>query len=102
MQITVIKTTKAASCKLGIRAKEYLAGETVEIFDELAQVFIKQGWGVKFEEPKTEIIVEEPKLSEVIEEKAIEEAPENKAMEKSPENKALKAKKQNFKKTKNK
>lgn len=81
MQITILKTTKAASCKLGIKVKEYLSGETVEIFDELAQVFIKQGWGIKFEEPEA--------IEYIIEEKSIEKSPENKAIEKAPDNKSF-------------
>jgi hypothetical protein len=75
MLIRILKTKNAASCKLGNKSKEYLAGQTEEIFDDLAQVFIKEGWGVKFEE------------------KEIETAPENKAFIKAPENKVVKTSK---------
>ena len=83
MLIIVTKTQKAASCKLGIESKEYLQGETYNIFDDLAKTFIKEGWGVELKEKK-----EEPK----IEEKSFEKAPENKAFEKAPEKKKLKLK----------
>ena len=70
MLIKILKTKTAAACKLGIKSKEYVTGQTEEIFDDLAKVFIKEGWGVKFEE------------------KAIEKAPENKAFQKPIENKS--------------
>ncbi len=49
MKIKVSKTTKAASDLRGLEVKTYQAGETVEIFDELAAIFIKEGWGVAVE-----------------------------------------------------
>lgn len=70
-KIQVLKTTRAASSIDGAFVKEYLAGQTYDIFEELAQTFVKQGWGVKFEE------------------KAVEKAPENKAMQSAPENKSF-------------
>lgn len=75
MKIKVLKTTEAASCPLGIKSKDYIAGETYEIFDDLANVFIKEGWGVNAPE-----------------EKAIEKALENKMIEAAPENKEVVAK----------
>jgi hypothetical protein len=63
MKIEVLKTTKGASCPLGIAVKEYEAGKTYEIFDKLAKVFISNNWG---------------KLAS--EKKAIKESPENKAL----------------------
>jgi len=77
MKIKVLKDTKAAANKEGTQVKTYLAGETYEIFDELAKVFIVENWGI---EP-IEAAPEEP-IEEVIEEKAIEAAPENKAFKK--------------------
>lgn len=77
MQIQVTKTTKAASSKMGTSTKEYLAGETYDMFDELAEVFLKEDWG------KKEVV-------KVIKEKVIKKSPENKAITKSPENKKLK------------
>ena len=76
MKIKVLKTTKAASCKQGISTRDYLEGETYEIFNELAEVFITQGWGV--EEKEIKII-----------EKAIEKAPENKMFTAELDNKAI-------------
>jgi len=75
MQIRVLKDTQAASCALGIFVKEYKRGSTYEIFDELASVFVLNGWGVEFEE--------------FPDEKGIEESPENKAVESSSENKGF-------------
>ena len=87
MKIKVLKTTKAASDELGSFIKEYQAGETVEIFNELAEIFILQGWGVEFKEFVVEEIKEVLIEEQVIEEKGIEESPENKAVESSSENK---------------
>ena len=47
MLIKVLKTTKGAKNQNGVECQEYLANETYEIFDELAEVFISHGWGVK-------------------------------------------------------
>lgn len=77
MQIKVLKDIKAAKDKLGIEAFEYEAKKTYEIFDELAKVFISQGWGV---EVKQEIIIEE-KAIDNLENKAIENL-ENKSIKK--------------------
>jgi hypothetical protein len=65
MELEIKKTILAASCPLGISTKEYESGKTAEIFDELAEVFITEGWGVKV-------------MSE-IENKAIFNVPENKS-----------------------
>ena len=72
MLIRILKTKNAAACKLGNKSKLYSAGETVEIFDDLAKVFIREGWGIEIKQ----------------EEKAIEKAPENKAFQKPIENKS--------------
>jgi hypothetical protein len=90
MKIKVLKNTKAAKDKLGIEAFDYQAGETYEIFDELANVFISQNWGVEVKEQiKQEIIIEE-KAIENLEEKALDNL-ENKAIE-NLENKSIKKK----------
>lgn len=73
MLIKVLKTKQAASCKLGISSKEYSEGNTYDIFDELADVFIKQGWGIE----------------KKVEEKSIEESPENKMFSGNLENKQI-------------
>jgi len=70
MQIKVLKTTNAASNQIGNFSKEYKEGETYEIFDELAQVFINEKWGV--------LVSEEKAFDETLENKAIQKAPENK------------------------
>lgn len=85
MLIKVIKTTKAASCPMGIKTKVYEAKEEPqEIHDSLAEVFIKEGWGVLAEEPVNNS--EEKQKIEIEEEKSIEKI-DNKAIEKSPKNK---------------
>lgn len=76
MLIKVTKTTKAASCSLGIKTKIYEEGNIYDIFDKLAKIFVENDWGVKYEK------IEEKSL----EEKSLE-APENKAFNKAPENK---------------
>ncbi len=80
MQIKVLKNTKAAKDKLGIEAFDYQAGETYEIFDELAKVFISQNWGVEEKEAQEvqKIKVEEKEIK--TEEKAIDNL-ENKAVD---------------------
>ena len=96
MKIKVLKTTKAATCKLGISTTTYKAGETYDIYDELAKVFIKQGWG---ENPDNTKKIEKPKIDDAeakakakaadkAKRKSILEAKiENKSIEESPENK---------------
>lgn len=76
MQIKVLKSTIAAANQTGNFSKEYKEGKTYEIFDELAQVFIKEKWGVSASEEKA--------FDETLENKAIENAPENKAFGKKP------------------
>jgi hypothetical protein len=85
MLIKVLKTTKGAKNKNGIECQEYLANQTYEMFDELAEVFISNGWGVKaidnLEEHKIEI--QEEKALDILENKAIDNL----------ENKSIKTKK---------
>ena len=76
MQVKVLKTTKAASCPLGINSKEYVAGTITEIFDGLAKVFIAEGWGEKH-----------------LVEKSLDKSPENKAFDKVIQKKASPRKK---------
>lgn len=71
MEIKVLKTTIASKNQTGTQCFEYLQGEIYDIYDELAEVFLKEGWG----------------------EKAIEEL-ENKAID-NLENKQFKTKKVN-------
>ena len=80
MKIKVLKTTKAASSIEGTHIKEYVAGETYEIFQDLADVFVREGWG--------ESVIEEMKKI-LIEKKAVEKSPENKAILSAPENKGF-------------
>jgi hypothetical protein len=84
MEIKVNKTIKAAADSRGIDTKEYKAGETYEIFDDLAAVFIKEGWGEEANGNKA-VKIE-------LKKKVIEKAPENKAVEAADDNKAKKSK----------
>lgn len=86
MLIKVLKTTKASKNELGIEVFEYLQGETYDIYQELAEVFLKEGWGEK-------AIDNLENKEDIIEEKAIEEL-ENKAID-NLENKDIKPKKGN-------
>ncbi len=62
MRILVTKTTRAAPD--GVTVRSYRAGETAEMPEDLARVFIAEGWG-----------------------RAMEAAPANKAFDGAPENK---------------
>lgn len=92
MLIKVIKTQKAASCPMGVKTKVYEAKEEPqEIHDDLAKVFIKEGWGILANEPVNNSQEEEKvqeEVKEIKEEKAVEET-ENKAIKKSPKNKSF-------------
>jgi hypothetical protein len=80
MKIKVLKNTKAAKDKLGIEAFDYQAGETYEIFDELANVFVSQGWGVEEKTEKEKQIEIEEKAINNLENKAVDNL-ENKAID---------------------
>lgn len=84
MRITVLKDTIAAETIAGISSKKYEAGQTYEIFDQLASTFIAQGWGEKAEEKA--------------EEKSLKVKLENKAITKTEEDKKVAKKKTNTKK----
>jgi ElaB/YqjD/DUF883 family membrane-anchored ribosome-binding protein len=47
MEIKVLKTTTASKNQTGTECFEYLQGEIYDIYDELAEVFLKEGWGEK-------------------------------------------------------
>lgn len=47
MEIKVLKTTIASKNQTGTQSFEYLQGEIYDIYDELAKVFLKEGWGRK-------------------------------------------------------
>ncbi len=62
MRILVTQTTRAAPD--GVTVRSYRAGETAEMPEDLARVFLREGWG-----------------------RAVEAAPANKALDGAPENK---------------
>ena len=47
MEIKVLKTTIASKNETGTQCFEYLQDEIYDIYDELAEVFLKEGWGKK-------------------------------------------------------
>lgn len=87
MKVKILKNIKAAKDKLGIEAFDYQVGETYEVFEELANVFISQGFGVKAEVIEEKI---EEKAVEIVEGKAIDNL-KNKAVD-NLENKSIKKK----------
>jgi hypothetical protein len=72
MKIKVLKTTRAASCIRGISIEEYLSGEIYDMFDSLANTFIKEGWGEKAVEKSFKIKLENKAIEKVEEDKALE------------------------------
>ena len=47
MEIIILKTTIASKDYTGTQCFQYLQGEIYDIYDELAKVFLKEGWGEK-------------------------------------------------------
>ena len=112
MKIKILKTKTASSCPLGIYSKEYAEGSVVEMYNELAKVFLKQGWAVEFKddserlaliEKEKQIKIEaaikeeadnlaksqlEAEKEEEDQKKAIDDLA-NKAIDKAPENKSF-------------
>jgi hypothetical protein len=93
MKIEVTKDIKAA-CEKGILIKEYKAGNVYDIYEDLADVFLKEGWGVspentkKIEKTKIDDTKAKAKADDAAKRKAILDAKiENKAVKKTPENK---------------
>ena len=79
MEIRILKTTTASKDPTGTKCFEYLEGNIYDIYDELAQVFLNEGWG--------ELAIEELAIEEdedEVEDKAIGKAIdeyENKAID---------------------
>ena len=82
MEIIILKTTIASKDYTGTQCFQYLQGEIYDIYDELAKVFLKEGWG--------KLAIDE---DEDYEDKAIDEY-EDKAID-NLENKQFKTKKVN-------
>ena len=47
MEIKILKTTVASKNETGTECFEYLKGEVYDIYDNLAEVFLAEGWGEK-------------------------------------------------------
>ena len=83
MEIIILKTTIASKDYTGTQCFQYLEGEIYDIYDELAEVFLKEGWG--------KLAIDEDEY----EDKAIDEDEyEDKAID-NLENKQFKTKKVN-------
>lgn len=72
MKIKVLKTIFASKDQTGTKIFEYQAGEVYDIYQELAEVFISQGWGVA-EEIETQEIKDEIEIETQEEEEEEEE-----------------------------
>lgn len=66
MEIIILKTTIASKDNTGTQCFQYLQGEIYDIYDELAKVFLKEGWG------KLAIDEDEDKAIDEYEDKAID------------------------------
>lgn len=93
MKIEVTKDIKAA-CEKGVSIKEYKAGNVYEIYEDLAQVFLMEDWGVnpentkKIQKPKIDDKKAKAKADDSKKRKAIlEDKIKNKAIKEAPENK---------------
>lgn len=59
MQIKVLKTVIASKNEIGNECFEYLKDNIYDIYQELAEVFLKEGWGEKAIEEGEEKAIEE-------------------------------------------
>ena len=89
MFIKVLKTIKASKNESGTQTFEYLQGETYDIYQDLAEVFVKEGWGEKvvFENQSEENQSEENQSEENQSEE--NQSEENQPEENQPEEKSL-------------
>jgi hypothetical protein len=94
MLIKVIKTVVASKNKSGTECLNYQVGEVYDIYEELAQVFIKENWGI---EANNNLEEQQEKALDNLENKAIEieannnlEEQQEKALD-NLENKAIKS-----------
>lgn len=59
MLIKVLKTTLASANSFGNQLKLYQQDEICDIYDELANTFLKEGWGEKAKTQELEIQTQE-------------------------------------------
>ncbi len=93
MRILVTKTTRAAPD--GVTVHRYRAGETADMPEDLARVFLREGWGREADAPARRLDASgpgsagpsQPQTKGALDEKAMEAAPANKAFDGAPENK---------------
>ena len=85
MEIRILKTTIASKDHTGTQCFEYLQGEIYDIYDDLAEVFLNEGWG--------ELAIDEYEDKAIDNDLAIDEY-EDKAID-NLENKQFKTKKVN-------
>lgn len=65
MKIKVIKTTQASQDASGTKIVEYKAGEVYDIYQELAEVFISQEWGIQAQDSKIKIETQDLKIETI-------------------------------------
>jgi len=86
MLIKVIKSVVASKNIFGNECLDYQVGEVYDIYEELAQVFIKEKWGIQLNNNLEE---QEEKALDNLENKAVDNL-ENKAVD-NLENKGIKS-----------
>ena len=72
MEIRILKSTTASKDPTGTKSFDYLEGNIYDIYDELAEVFLNEGWG--------ELAIEEDEDEDRAIDKAIDGL-ENKAID---------------------
>ncbi len=93
MRILVTKTTRAAPD--GVMVRSYRAGETAEMPEDLARVFLREGWGREADGTAPGLDASgpgstgrsQPQTKGARDQKAMAAAPANKAFDGAPENK---------------
>jgi len=70
MKVKMTQTIKGAADPSGTRAKIYEAGKEYDVHEELAQVFLREGWAKKNKEQKAAEETKDLKASEENKEEA--------------------------------
>jgi hypothetical protein len=66
MNIKMLKTITASKDKNGTHIKEYIEGQEYEVFDELKQIFLQEGWAIELRDSNIELQeIETQELQEI-------------------------------------
>lgn len=66
MNIKMLKTITASKDKNGTHIKEYIDGQEYEVFDELKQIFLQEGWAIELRDSNIELQeIETQELQEI-------------------------------------